>query len=39
MKTKEQKLAQVKRIMKMLHKRGQNSEHINNIYRILLNEK
>lgn len=36
MKTAEQKLEQVKRIMKVLRKRGQNNEAINTLYRELL---
>jgi len=36
MKTKEEKLIQVKRIMKALHKRGQNRESINTLYRKLI---
>ncbi len=38
MKTTEQKLEQVKRIMKKLHKRGVNRENINTRYRELLHE-
>jgi len=36
MKTHEQKLSQVKRIMKKLERRGQNNEKINAIYKKLL---
>lgn len=36
MKTKQQKLEQVKRIMNALQKRGQNNEKINSIYKDLL---
>jgi hypothetical protein len=36
MKTKQQKLSQVKRIMKALMLRGQNNEKINAIYKKLL---
>jgi len=39
MKTHQQKLEQVIRIMKKLEKRGQNSEKINSTYKQLLNEK
>ena len=39
MKTHQQKLEQVIRIMKKLEKRGQNSEKINSIYKQLLNKK
>jgi hypothetical protein len=36
MKTPEQKLNQVKRIMKLQRQRGENNEKINTIYRSLL---
>jgi hypothetical protein len=36
MKTKQQKLEQVIRIMRKLEKRGQNNEKINSIYKELL---
>ena len=36
MKTPEQKLKQVERIMKLQRQRGQNNENINTIYRSLL---
>lgn len=39
MKTPQQRLDQVKRIMKRLEKRGQNNEFINSEYKKLLNEK
>jgi len=39
MKTKEQQLEQVIRLMKMLRKRGQNRESINTLYRNLINDK
>jgi hypothetical protein len=39
MKTHQQKLEQVIRIIKKLEKRGQNSEKINSIYKQLLNGK
>lgn len=39
MKTPQQRLDQVKRIMKRLEKRGQNNESINDEYKKLLNEK
>lgn len=39
MKTPQQRLDQVKRIMKRLEKRGQNNEKINSEYKRLLNEK
>jgi hypothetical protein len=39
MKTHQQKLDQVIRIIKKLEKRGQNSEKINSIYKQLLNGK
>lgn len=38
-KTPQQRLDQVKRIMKRLEKRGQNNEFINSEYKKLLNEK
>lgn len=39
MKTPQQRLTQIKRIMKRLEKRGQNNESINDEYKKLLNEK
>ncbi len=36
MKTKEQKLIQVKRIMRKLEKRGRNCKKINDVYRDLI---
>ena len=39
MKTPQQRLTQIKRIMKALQKRGQNNEKINSEYKKLLNEK
>lgn len=38
MKTKEDKLLQVKRIMKKLQKRGQNCEKLNELYRELITD-
>ena len=37
MKTPQQRLDQIKRIMKRLEKRGQNNEKINSEYKKLLN--
>ena len=39
MKTPQQRLDQVKRIMKRLEKRGQNNEFINSEYKKLLNDR
>lgn len=36
MKTQQQRLAQIKRILKALQKRGQNNEKINDEYKRLL---
>ena len=36
MKTHEQQLAQIKRILKLLHKRGENNEKYNKIYHELI---
>ena len=38
MKTPQQRMEQVKRIMRKLEKRGQNNEFINTEYKKLLNE-
>lgn len=39
MKTDQQKLDQVKRILKKLERRGQNNEKINSIYKKLISKK
>ena len=39
MKTPQERLTQIKRIMKALQKRGQNNEKINSEYKKLLDEK
>ena len=39
MKTHAQKLAQIKRILKILNKRGENKEKYNKIYHELIKQK